>query len=124
MVELDESRPFSFFDRTQEFWVSRKVEKADTFWTRLRGLLGRRGLPPGHGMWLVPGAMIHTWFMAFAIDAVFLDPGLRVVRVITLPPWRLSPWVRGAASVLELPRGAAKDVRPGDELEIRDSDDV
>ena len=111
-----------FFDRTQGFSVAGKVEKADTFLTRLQGLLGRKGLPAGHGLWLVPGAMIHTCFMAFAIDAIFLDRGLRVLRVQTLPPWRFSPWVAGAASVLELPAGAARDVKPDDLLEIKGLD--
>jgi len=110
-----------FFDLTRGFSLARKVEKADTFFSRLRGLLGRKDLPAGHGLWLVPGATIHTCFMAFTIDAVFLDRGLRVLRVQTLPPWRFSPWVAGAASVLELPSGAARDVKPEDLLEIRES---
>lgn len=111
-----------FYNRTRGVVVAGKVERADTFGSRLKGLLGRGGLPAGHGLWLVPGAMIHTWFMAFPIDAVFLDGGLRVLRVLTLPPWRMTPWVRGARSVLELPAGAARDVRPDDVLETREPD--
>ena len=111
-----------FFDRTRGVSVGKYVEVADTFWTRLRGLLGRKDLPEGHGLWLVPGAMIHTCFMAFPIDAVFLDGGLRVLRVRTMAPWRFSPWVRGADSVLELPAGAAKGLQEGVVLEARLTD--
>ena len=48
---------------------------ADNPFTRLRGLLGRRGLGAGEGLLLRPSPSIHTWFMRFAIDVVFLDAG-------------------------------------------------
>jgi hypothetical protein len=64
--------------------------------------------------------MIHTCFMSFPIDAVFLDAGLKVVRVCpALKPWRFSPWVAGAKSVLELAAGRAAGLAPGDQLEFR-----
>jgi uncharacterized membrane protein (UPF0127 family) len=83
---------------------------------RLRGLLGRRELPPGHGLLLLPASSIHTCGMRSAIDAVFLDVDGRALRIAAdLRPWRLSS-CRGAAAVLELPAGtcAARDLRPGD----------
>ena len=67
--------------------------------------------------------MIHTFFMKFPIDVLFLDRGLVVRRVLEgLKPWRLSPWVFSAHSVLELKGGILRGgVAPGDRLEMRPS---
>jgi uncharacterized protein len=85
---------------------------AETALARLRGLLGRSGLSSGEGMLLRPASSIHTAFMRFAIDAVFLGrpeaDGTRPVVSVheRLPAWRgLVPLVRGAKGVLELPVG-------------------
>jgi len=86
---------------------------------RMRGLLGRRLLPPGEGILLRPAASIHTWFMRFPIDAVFLDRDDTVVAVEEhLRPWRLAAR-RGARSVVELAAGEAgrRGIRVGDRLE-------
>jgi uncharacterized membrane protein (UPF0127 family) len=72
---------------------------------RMRGLLGRRSLPSGQGILLRPAASVHTFFMRFSIDAVFLDDDLRVVGISSdLRPWRAAGQ-RGAHSVLELSAG-------------------
>lgn len=93
---------------------------ADTFFSRLRGLVGRRELPVGEGLFLSPSRSIHTFFMRFPIDAVFLDRGLRVVGVSAqLRPWRFAGR-KGARHVLELPAGEAetRSIRVGEELTI------
>ncbi len=57
---------------------------------------------------LEPASAVHTWFMRFPIDVVFLDRDLRVLRVVEgMRPWRFAS-ARGARSVLELPAGAAR----------------
>jgi uncharacterized membrane protein (UPF0127 family) len=72
---------------------------------RMRGLLGRRSLPSGQGILLRPAASIHTLFMRFSIDAVFLDDDLRVVGISPdLRPWRAAA-KRGSHAVLELTAG-------------------
>jgi hypothetical protein len=72
---------------------------------RMRGLLGRRGLPTGEGLLLTPAPSIHTAFMRFAIDAVLLDSELQVVRLVAhLRPWRAAS-ARRARAVLELADG-------------------
>ena len=78
-------------------------------------------MAPEEGLWIVPCPMIHTFFMKFAIDVLFLDKDLRVVRVLEgLKPWRVSPWVFRAHSVLEFAGGALQgSVRAGDCLEWR-----
>jgi len=87
--------------------VCERCTMADGPLTRLRGLLGRRELPPGEGLLLRPTPSIHTWFMRFPIDAVFLDAQLEVVAVRhRLPAWRAAGQ-RGARAVLELSAGEA-----------------
>lgn len=81
---------------------------ADRPLPRLRGLLGRRELPAGEGLLLRPTPSIHTWFMRFPIDAVFLTGELEVVAVChDMPAWRMAGR-RGARAVLELPSGEAR----------------
>lgn len=100
--------------------MAARVLKADTAPARSKGLLGRESMAADEGLWIVPCPMIHTFFMKFAIDVVFLDKKLKVVRVMeNLKPWRMSPWVLRAHSVLELAGGALKgSVSVGDQLEI------
>ena len=78
---------------------------ADSLLARTRGLLGRNGLAPGEGLLLRPASAIHSWFMRFPFDAVFLD-GDRVVVGIAehVAPWRMRGR-RGARAVLELAAG-------------------
>ena len=84
---------------------------ADRPLARLRGLLGRRELPAGEGLLLRPTPSIHTWFMRFPIDVVFLDRDWTVVRVVhALKPWRVAG-ARRAVAALELPAGTAAEAR-------------
>jgi uncharacterized membrane protein (UPF0127 family) len=90
---------------------------ADSPVSRMRGLLGRSELRPGEGLLLRPASAIHTCFMRFPIDAVFLDGSLRVLEISDeLRPWRAA-FRRGARAVLELPAG--ESIRRG--LEVGDS---
>ncbi len=88
--------------------VAERVENAQDMLKRLVGLMFRPSLGSGHGMLISRCAAVHTCFMRFEMDAVFLDKNRKVLRVIPqMRPWRFSPWVWGADSVLELPGGAA-----------------
>jgi len=91
---------------------------AATPFTRMRGLLGRSSLPSGQGILLRPAASVHTFFMRFSIDVVFLDDELRVVAIAAdLRPWRAAG-KRGARAVVELPAGECerRGLRVGDQL--------
>jgi uncharacterized protein len=91
---------------------------ADSVWLRMKGLLGRASLGEDEGILLKPASSIHMFFMRFAIDAVFLDRELHVVRVrAALRPWRMAS-KRGAKMVLELPAGRCEQagVEEGDRL--------
>ena len=86
----------------------------------MKGLLGRRSLLPGEGLLLKPAGSVHTWFMRFPIDVVFLDRELRVLAVRSdLRPWRMAAQ-RGAHSTLELAAGEAvrRGIRVGDRLRL------
>ena len=85
---------------------------------RLRGLLGRPPLAPGAGLLLEPCASVHTLFLRYAIEVVFLRADGTILRVVpVLRPWRHAAY-SGARSVLELPPGtcARGGVRVGDRL--------
>jgi leader peptidase (prepilin peptidase)/N-methyltransferase len=93
---------------------------ADTAPSRMRGLLGRRSLDSGEGLLLRPAGSVHTAFMRFPIDVVFLDAELEVLEVRdSVPPWRAVAR-RGAKAVLELPAGDARrrEIEPGIRLEL------
>jgi uncharacterized membrane protein (UPF0127 family) len=92
---------------------------ADRPWTRVRGLLGRKRLEADEGVLLRPVGAIHTMFMRFPIDVVFLDREYSVVKVVeNVRPWRFAG-ARGAKAVLELRKGAAaRRLRVGESLVI------
>jgi hypothetical protein len=81
------------------------LDVADTLWTRTRGLLGRDSLGPDQGLWIKPCNSVHTFFMKFPIDLIFLDRELKVRRLYeAVPPNRVVlPML--AHSVIELPAG-------------------
>jgi uncharacterized protein len=90
--------------------------------TRTVGLLRDTGLAPGDGLWIVPCNSIHSFFMRFIFDAVFLDKNLRVVHLVhEMKPWRISKIVFSAHSVLELPPGviAGTQTEIGDQFEMK-----
>jgi uncharacterized protein len=93
---------------------------AETPLTRLKGLLGRKGLEQGEGLLLRPAASIHTFFMRFPIDAVWVDPDLNVLEVSPdLGPWRTAA-CKGAKGVVEMAAGEAERVglSAGDKLTL------
>ena len=85
-----------------------RVSTAASFWQRLVGLLGRAGLPADQALLITPCNNIHTFFMRFAIDVVFLDrDGVIVAIVPHLRPWRIA-MARAAHACLELDAGGAQ----------------
>ena len=88
--------------------VCRRCTVADTFGARFRGLMGRRRLAAGEGLLIRPANSIHTFFMRFPIDVVFVDRHDAVVKIVPgLRPWRLA-WARRAKSTLELRAGSCE----------------
>jgi len=107
---------------TREVRLTECGRVADTFFTRLVGLLGDATLEYGDGMWIKPCNSIHSIGMRFKFDAIFLDKDLRVVHLVReMKPWRISKIVLSAHSVLELPAGLISQTATelGDQFEMR-----
>jgi len=97
--------------------------RATSFWDRSRGLLGRKGLEPGGGLLIDPCSGIHTFFMAFPIDAIFVDKEGTIVHLVKeIAPQRISRYVFKARAVLELPAGTVRGTgaQVGDRLAFED----
>jgi uncharacterized protein len=104
--------------------IANNIEMAQSASARSRGLLGRKGLAPGEGLWIVPCEAIHTFGMQFSIDLVYLDRGCRVRKIRrNVPPWRISVCF-AAHSVIELPALSIRDgeLQPGDVVELSSAD--
>ncbi len=101
--------------------IGGNVDSAETSAQRRVGLLKHRGLEEGAGLWIVPCESVHTFFMKFAIDLIYIDRKHRVRGTVrALAPWRLSMCLR-AHSVLELPPGTIErtHTQKGDQLVLR-----
>ncbi len=92
---------------------------ANTFWLRLRGLLASPALKTGEGLILVGEKSIHTLFMGFPIDVIYVDKSYKVIRAdANMVPYRLGPFLSQSAYVLEMPVGTIADTNSqvGDQL--------
>jgi uncharacterized membrane protein (UPF0127 family) len=119
---MHEYTPKAIVNVTRGTVLCERAAVAATALTRMRGLLGHRSLPNGDGLLLSPAPSIHTLFMRFPIDAVFVDRELHVLKLVrNLKPWRAAAAI-GAASVLELAPGevATRGLAVGDELAVVD----
>lgn len=112
---------------TRDCVLAERVVVADTSETRKQGLLGRDGLLPGEGLWLVPCEWVHMFGMRFAIDLVVLNAhdGVVGVQENVKPGW-IGKLFWGAHSTLELPTGTVKatGTRKGDTIAWEQVDDA
>jgi uncharacterized protein len=98
--------------------VCERTELATNLFSRMRGLLGRDSLPPGGGMLFRGESSIHSAFMRFEFDAVFMDAEMKVVGLSEhIPPWRVRG-AKGTRNILELGVGeiSRTGVEIGDQL--------
>jgi uncharacterized membrane protein (UPF0127 family) len=100
--------------------LAEQVRVAEGFLSRLIGLMGRKTMAGGSALVLRPCRSVHTFFMCFNIDLIFLDRrGMMVHLISDMPPFRISPVVRRASLVVELPGGTVRNrLRPGDILRM------
>jgi uncharacterized protein len=116
--------PLSLVNQRTDEALAQHVEVAVTRRARRKGLLGREGLGASCALVLAPCAAIHTMFMRFDIDAVFVDDDGRAVKVVrNLVPWRIAANA-SAHAVVEFPAGTLRDadVTVGDRLYLRAAD--
>ena len=112
---------FVIKDGTKGSIVCTQGVLANTFRTRLFGLLGRKGLKEGSGLLIKPSSGVHTFGMSFPIDIVSLDQNHRVLGVFeNIGPWTIRGLSLKTRSVLELPVGRIREcgIEPGDELTL------
>jgi uncharacterized protein len=113
-------------NQTRETVIGDQITVADTSLSRMIGLLGKRGLNAGEGLWIRPSSGVHTIGMKFAIDVIGLDKNLRVVKLWPrLVPFRVTSVSLKVQSVIELGAGriAECQVQLGDLLKVRERAD-
>ena len=99
-------KPCEIWNESTQTLVIPSAQIADNLWARFWGLLGRRRIGVDEGLLIEPCSSVHTLFMRFTIDVVFLDRDRRVLKVATVRPFRAA-LARGSKSVLELAEGSA-----------------
>lgn len=110
---------FSVRNAERNTVLATRAKLASSYIDRLFGLMGRKGVPEGGGILLTKSASIHSFFMRFRFDAIFLDRENRVVKVVpSMRQWWVAFGGRGAKDCLELASGvaAATNTQPGDTL--------
>jgi uncharacterized membrane protein (UPF0127 family) len=123
---LDDTRDMvRVYNTTKSSCLGEQIRMADSSLRRLVGLLGKRSLAPGCGLFIVPSQAIHTVGMVFPIDVIFVDKKYSVLGVReAVPPFRITRVFWKALGVLELPVGTIKDscTEVGDQLKVDFSD--
>jgi len=110
------------FNVTKVVLIAQQAELAVSLCQRLQGLLGRTGLSSNEALILKPCTSIHTFFMRFPIDVLFVDRNMRVIKAIqNIPPNRLSPIVWASSMAIELPAGkiGSTNTQLGDLIEMK-----
>ena len=118
---------FCVFNRARETFLSLGVSRADTHFTRLKGLLGREKLRSDEGLWTIPSQGIHTLCMLFPIDVIYLDADNRVIHLIeNMGTFRIAPIRMESASVLQLRTRTiySSNTQMGDELLICPAEEI
>lgn len=109
-------------NKTRNTVLGDAIDVANTSASRRTGLLKHERLEAGTGLWITPCESVHTFFMKFPIDLVYLDKNKKVKKVRdTMVAWRMSACL-SAHSIIELPAGVVKKTgtMAGDELEFEE----
>jgi uncharacterized membrane protein (UPF0127 family) len=107
---------------TRDTTIASHIEIAQNPWARMKGLLGRRDLPPGEALIITHCQSIHMFFMKFPIDVIFCDSRNKVIGLCeSLKPFCLSPIFFKASYAIELPIGSitASKTQIGDQILIK-----
>ena len=111
----------NLIDKSTNEQIVQFVDRASSFWNRVKGLLGRDSLPDSYALWISPCPAIHTFFMKFPIDVIFVDKDLKVVSIFhSLPSWRIIYGGWKGHSVFELKAAQLKNfnIKKGDQLYV------
>ena len=108
-------------NKTNNKILADRLEVADNTFTRMKGLLGRSGLEKGQGLHITPCTNIHSFFMKFKFDAIFIDKQGKVKCLEEkIKPWSRVRFCFSAHSVIELPAGIISETytKLGDKLDF------
>lgn len=105
--------------------LAERVRIASTFLFRLKGLIGRKKLQEGECLIIMPCSSIHTFFMKFPIDVIFLDEDWKIIKIVQyVKPWKPALTVKGANAVIEFPAKYLEKCDPnievGNKLKLQD----
>ncbi len=106
---------------TQNNIIASQGIMADTFLRRLKGLLGKTEISDDEALCIKPCKSVHTFFMRFPIDVIFIDRENKVINITkSLKPFKTSKYIKNAMYVIEIGAGMSeiKDVRIGDKVGI------
>lgn len=95
-------------NKTKDIVIGDHVALADTFWKRLKGLLGTSCLPIGHGLLIKPCSSVHTFGMRYPIDVLFVDKNHKIVKIVDEMGAGKGSMASGGSYVVELPAGTAR----------------
>lgn len=99
--------------------ILENIRLADTFLKRLIGLMGKSKLNSDEGLIIRPCNSIHTFFMKFNIDVVFIDSDFKIVDIyIDLAPWKISKIYKNAKFVIEGKAGSLAKLKKGNQIKI------
>lgn len=111
---------YYLFNKTLNIVIAKDISIASSYWQRLAGLLGKSELLTGQGLLLVPCNSVHTMFMRYPIDVLFLSRDFVVLKAVKqLKPWRLA-LLKESHQVVELKAGTItrSGVSVGDVLDL------
>lgn len=92
--------------------IANNASKADTFFKRFKGLMFTKSLKTGHGLYIQPCRSIHTFFMNYPIDVLYLNESFQIVAMDeTMEPKKTGKYYRAANTVLELPAGTIQKTK-------------
>lgn len=106
--------------KNQQILVN-ELQIANSYFSRFAGLMFRKQLSSQSGLLIAPCKQIHTHFMRFAIDVIFINKRYEVLHIEhSLKPWRISKYIKHAHAVIEVNKGQAASVAVGDQLQLAD----
>ena len=113
-------------NKTQGTVLAENAKKADTVFSRLKGLLGRHSIDSEEALIITHCRSIHMVFMKFPIDVVFVDRNDKVIGLVeNIKPFQMSPYFFCSSAAIELPAGKIKKScsQKGDAVEIIETND-
>ena len=108
-------------NKSKQITLVANLVVANSFFSRARGLIGKKSLAQDEGMWFPKSNWIHTFFMSMPIDVIYLDKKMKVKKLETnLKPWKLAAPVFRADSVVEVTAGFINQnqIEIGDDLDV------